>query len=65
MKVNRSCVRPRLEWLSVSEGKSSISILAHRNELIVKVFCDGVTIVNQWVSFDELAKALLTLPTEP
>jgi hypothetical protein len=65
MKVNRSCVRPRLEWLSVSEGKSSISILAHRNELIVKVFCDGVEVVDQWVSFDTLKAALLTIPIQP
>jgi len=65
MKVNRSCVRPRLERLSVSEGKSSIIIHAHRNELIVQVIYRDVAIVDEWVSFDELTKALLTLPIKP
>lgn len=62
MKVNRSSVRPRLECLSVSEGKTSITIYTRRNELIVEVIYDGIAIINQWVSFDELAKALSTIP---
>ena len=65
MKVNRSCVKPRLEWLSVSEGKSSISILAHNHKLIVRVSHDGVEVVDQWVSFDTLKAALLTIPVTP
>ncbi len=65
MKVKRRSERPRLEWLSVSEGESSISILAHNHKLIVRVFHDGVEVVDQWVSFDTLKAALLTIPIQP
>lgn len=65
MKVNRSCIKPRLEWLSVSEGKSSLSILAHGNKLVVEVKYDGHEILSEWVSFEVLTLALLTIPKQP
>lgn len=65
MKVNRSCIKPKLEWLSVSEGKSSLSILAHGNKLVVEVKYDGYEILSEWVSFEVLTLALLTIPKQP
>ena len=60
MKVHRSNIRPRLEWFNASDeqGKVGVSLLAHRNEIILDVTLDGER-HEVWLTLREVAEALL------